>query len=92
MSNDIVPVLEHIDDEEHDKENCCVKYIDTKTFKGLEYYIFVRKCECDKELLSKKFWHTKSTCFYKTMPQFPKAFKITEFCTCDQPRNVYEGR
>jgi hypothetical protein len=39
MSNDIVPVLEHIDDEEHDKENCCVKYIDTKTFKGLEYFI-----------------------------------------------------
>ena len=92
MSNDTVPVLEHIDGEEHDKKNCCVEHIDTKTVNGLIYYIFVRNCKCDRKLLSKKFWHKLSTCSYESMPQFCKPFKIEEFCTCDQPSKAYEGR
>lgn len=92
MSNDTIPVLEHINGEEHYKGTCCVERFDIKTVNGRKYYIFVRKCKCDRKLLSKKFWHKYKTCLYESRPQCCKPFKIEEFCTCDQPSKAYEGR
>ena len=81
MSNDTVPVLEHIYDEEHKKAECCIELIDTKTVSNIIYYIFVRNCKCKKSLKKDKFWHTKKLCTYSKR-LVDKGFIIKEFCHC----------
>ena len=88
MSNNTVPVLEHIYGEEHKKAECCIEQIYNKTVNGLIYYIFVRKCKCNRHLPSKEFWHKLSRCTYMSR-RFCNGFIMEEYCECSDQHIGY---
>ena len=88
MSSNTVPVLEHIYGEEHKKAECCIELIYENTVNRLIYYIFVRKCNCNKRLPSKQFWHKSSPCTYRSR-RFGNVFIIEEFCECSEQHIGY---
>ena len=88
MANNTVPVLEHISGEEHKKAECCIDKINVQTVNGFVYYIFVRKCNCNKRLPSKQFWHKSSPCTYRSR-RFGNVFIIEEFCECSEQHIGY---
>lgn len=88
MSINTVPELEHIDGEKHEKTECCIEQINVKTVSGLVYYIFVRKCKCNKRLQSKTFWHTISRCTYLSRRSGTGCI-IKEICECSEQHTDY---
>ena len=88
MSNNTVPVLKHINGEEHMKAECCIEINRKHTVKGLVYYIFVRNCKCNKCLPASQFWHKNSRCTYRSR-RFGSVFIIDEFCECSSQSTGY---
>lgn len=89
MSNNTVPVLEHIYGEEHKKAECCIEQIYKQTVNGLIYYIFVRKCKCNRHLPLKEFWHKLSRCTYSSR-RCDNGFIIKERCICSEEPFQYK--